>query len=173
MQKRSVLLAGEVVEAVLDSSNEAILLTDRRLIVVKVGWLAGSTGGGRVTSFAYRDIVALQVQLGMMMGSLSVQSPGYGATQVGDYWNSRNQQEVLKLPNVISWSKPQDKAFASELAYAHRKIADAHAVEATAGPSQSTDLLSGLERLVALHSSGGLTDVEFAEAKARLLGSGQ
>lgn len=172
VQKRRTLMSGEVVDAVLSGGNEAIILTNRRLIVVKVGWLAGSSGGGRVTSFAFHDVVALQVQLGLMMGSLSVQSPGYGATQTGDYWDKRNQQDVLKLPNVISWSKTQDSAYSRELAYAHERISNAR--NPMRGPAQSetpNNLSSELERLNALHDAGGLTDEEFRAAKARLLDS--
>lgn len=173
MKKRGVLLPGESVEAVLGSSSQVIVITDRRLIVVKVGVVAGSTGGGRVTSFDFKDVTGLQVQLGVLMGSLSVQSPGYGATQTGDYWSNRNQKNVLQLPNVIVWSKPDDKKFAAELAYAHQRIATAQTPR-TGEPQQeehppTPSLAAELQQLADLYAAGVLSESEFEAAKTQAI----
>ncbi len=176
VKKRNVLLPGEVVEAVLvgGTGSQAILVTNRRLVVVKVGFFAGSTGGGRATSFDFGDVVALQVQLGMMMGSLSVQSKGYGATQVGDYWDLQKDKRVLDLPNVIVWSKTDDKKYAAELAYAHSKIAAAGNTTAgtptqVASPDTAT-VADRLHRLDDLRQQGLVTEDEYADQRQRILG---
>lgn len=173
LSKLSDPLHGEPVRAVAGTSPQVLIATDNRLAVVKVGFLAGSTGGGRFTDFSYQDITTIQVQLGIMMGSLSVQSPGYGATQTGDYWAQGKQQDPLQLPNVIPWSKADDRKYAAELSWIRTRISEARHPSEPGRPAAlpSTDLIAQLERLSQLHTQGHLTDDEFRAAKAQLLES--
>ena len=173
LQKHPALLPGETIRAVLggNGSAQVLIATDRRLLVVKVGILTGSTGGGRTTAFNYADVTAIQIQLGITNGSLSVQSPGYGATQTGDFWNSRNQQDPLKLPNVIIWSNRHDKIFAKELSWVRSKVDEARNPAPTPGASDVGDVAQQIVNLAQLHLSGFLTDEEFSAAKSRLLGT--
>lgn len=167
--KHNAVLPDEQVLAVAGTDPQVLVATDRRLLVVKVGWMAGSTGGGRTTAFNYADVTAIQVQLGIGMGTLSVQSPGYGASQTGDYWSQRNQQNPFDLPNVIPWSKLSDRRFSRELTYIRHRVDKARHPQQVqvAGPP---DLAEQITRLGELHAAGTLTDSEFAAAKARLLG---
>jgi hypothetical protein len=168
LEERNTLQNGEEVEAVVGSTSQVILCTDQRLLVAKVGLMAGSTGGGRVTSFEYSEITSLSVQLGLRMGTLAVQSAGYGATQVGDYW-ATGKDNWQNLPNVIPWSKQWDKEFAAELAHANSRVQSAkQAKELT--PSRATVGISAeLERLASLHRDGLLDDEEFTAAKRQVL----
>jgi len=170
LAKRKTLHTDEVVEAVMGSKDQVLICTDRRLLVAKVGWMASTAGGGRVTPFDYGDITALSVQLGITMGTLAVQSPGYGATQIDDYW-ARGKNTWMKMPNVIVWSKRWDKIFAAELAHAHRRIAAAKQSIAEPAMPNAAGLGAELERLATLHGDGLLTAEEFAAAKRRILGT--
>lgn len=178
LKKHDAFLPGETVRAVVGDDPQVLIATERRLLVVKVGFLAASTGGGRTTAFNYADITSIQVQLGMLMGTLSVQSPGYGGTQTGDYWSTRNQQNAQSLPNVIPWSKPLDRKFARELTWVRQCIDQARnpalievvVTQAAAAAPAAGDMAAQLERLAQLHADGTLTDEEFAAAKARLIG---
>ncbi|HMS12006.1 MAG TPA: SHOCT domain-containing protein [Microthrixaceae bacterium] len=168
MSKSNLFLPGERIEGSLGSGTHIIVLTDRRILVVKVGWTAGSTGGGCSASFEYGDVTGLQANLGMLMGTLSVQSPGFGATQTGDYWNSKNKQNWQELPNVIPWSKTDHSKFAADLAHAQRRIHDAKSGDRAAS-APSSGLTAELQQLATLHRDGSLTDEEFEAAKRRLL----
>lgn len=173
MEKQGIPDGGESILAAAGLTSQALIATETRLFVVKVGVLAGSTGGGRYVGLHYSDVTAIQTQLGIMNGTLSVQAPGYGATQTGDFWSSKNQQDPLKLPNVISWSKMEDKKFADELAYMRQRIQESkgsRAVAATPGAAPAQQLTEELERIAALHAQGHLTDDEFAAAKSKLFG---
>ena len=175
MKKRNALLPDETIVAAVNEGSHAVIATDRRIVIVKVGFTAGSTGGGRVTALRYRDVAAIQVQLGVLMGTLSVQSAGYGATQTGDYWALRNQQSAQELPNAIPRSKTSDKKFANELNWMRSRIEQAGepnptvVVAPVTMPTAAPDMAQQLAHLAHLHAAGALTDEEFSAAKSRLL----
>lgn len=170
-EKRSELIPGEEILAVAGQDPQVLIATDRRLLIVKVGITAGVTGGGRTTAINYADVTAIQVQLGMMMGSLAVQSPGYGATQTGDYWSLGKTRNPLELPNVIPWSKQMDKQFEEEVRFMRSKV-DSARTQGTvviAPNAGAPNLAEQLRHLAELHRSGDLSADEYAAAKARLL----
>ena len=67
----------EAVHVVLvGGGSQALIALDERLIIVKPGLMAGASFGARVTSFAYRDISAVEVNTGMMNGVIEVITSG-------------------------------------------------------------------------------------------------
>jgi len=69
------------------TGGQSIVALDDRLLVVKTGFMAGATFGGRATSFDYADISEIGVNTGLMNGTLEVVTPGMGATKAADYWS--------------------------------------------------------------------------------------
>ncbi|WP_433035277.1 hypothetical protein [Actinomycetospora sp. CA-053990] len=63
--------------------------TDRAM-VVKVGgmtsMMAGSLGGGRVTTFPYSEITGIEYNAGIVTGVLELLTPSYSGTANRDYW---------------------------------------------------------------------------------------
>lgn len=80
---------------------------------------------------------------------------------------SHHQQQKYAQQDAAAQAQVQD---AQEAAY-EQGVADAQAAQAPAPPppAAGTDLNSQLQQLAQLHSSGVLTDEEFAQAKQKLL----
>ncbi len=68
--------------------EQTIVALQDRLLVVKCGMWAGATFGGRVTSFYYRDINGIEVNMGLLYGVIEVNTPSYQGTQTRDFWNA-------------------------------------------------------------------------------------
>lgn len=81
---------------------------------------------------------------------------------------------AMGLAPVVLWvANPQDRPASSRVSRAAR--AGQRVRAATTPPpfraNEADDLVSTLERLAALHAGGKLSDEEYAEAKARMLGA--
>lgn len=166
--------ADETAHVVLiGGGSQALIALDERLIIVKPGFMAGASFGARVTSFAYRDIAALEVNTGMMNGVIEVITSGYQGTKDVKYWSTESHQDPYKISNCLPAPKKAIASWSGYLEFIRTKIR-----EAKSGPSEVTtvppaaggsELVDRLGELVKLHASGALTDDEFASAKAKLL----
>jgi hypothetical protein len=87
--------------------SQAILGLEDRLLVVKSGWQAGTTFGGRVTSFYYVDITGIEAHFGFHFGVLEVNSSSVRGSDVIEFWNfsGKPDKDPFKVPNCIPISK--------------------------------------------------------------------
>ncbi|MET4610656.1 hypothetical protein ABIC28_001634 [Rhodococcus sp. PvR044] len=157
-----------------------------RLIIAKVGGMAGfmsgSLGGGRVTTFPYTDITNIEFNSGMLTGVLEVLTPSYQGTGNHDYWRSSNKarnkasDDPWTLSNCLPLAKAVHKTALPRINEMQRKIADAkrpqivvqHAPQvapAAAAAAPSGGLAEELQQLADLHGQGMLDTEEFAAAK--------
>lgn len=65
--------------------NQSLVALDERILVVKTGFMAGTTFGGRVTSFHYKDITGIKVNTGLITGVIEISTPSYQATEEKDW----------------------------------------------------------------------------------------
>jgi len=180
----------ETVEAVVIGYNDGQVLVGlgQRLLVIKVGFFAGATGGGRVSSYPYTDVVGIQTNTGFVNGALVVQVAGVNTTP-GDFWASSRpgqagrNDDPFKLPNVVPITKRTLTVHALDLERVRTLIREARgtsqannsappppvAAAADAGPD-GADISQQLRTLADLHSSGALSDAEFEAAKRRVIG---
>jgi hypothetical protein len=157
--------------------DQALIATDDRLIVAKMGWMAGSMGGGRSTSFSWYDVQGIQINTGFQTASIQVQSPGYGATQSGDYWSKGEKESPFKLPNVLPTNKAGLELFAKDIEHIQKTIIETRTPKAaqpmqttTAQPAPSgNSKLAAIRELGQLRDSGLLTEDEFAQMKRELI----
>lgn len=119
-----------------------LFATEKRLIYTHKGLLWGR----HVEFFYYDRISSLQYTSGLVRGRLTIHLDG------GRRAYLRNTGDDVG-------------GFASFV----RGLMEKARGGESASPSPSSDFLSGLERLAALHSSGALTDDEFTAAKRKLL----
>jgi len=86
-----------------------------RCMIVKVGAMtgimAGSIGGGRITSFHYSEITGIEYNSGMLSGVLEVLTPSYQGTANKDYWRGTNKSRNADSndPWTLSNTLPLDK----------------------------------------------------------------
>lgn len=153
---------------------QCIVVLQDRLLVVKPGFMAGATFGGRVTSFYYRDINGIEVNTGLLTGVIEINTPSYQGTQEKDFWNIRNKNsDPYKVSNCIPIMKRDLAQQNAQLEKLREKIREAkqeqtvssHITPASSGSSFAAEL----EQLVALRESNVLTEEEFQQAKRKLL----
>jgi len=159
---------------------------DRELIIAKTsltaGFMAGSLGGRRVTTFPYTQITGIEYNAGMMSGVLEILTPSYQGSANKDYWKgtglnpNKDTNNPFTLSNTLPLMKPEFKQAAADIAELRQRVHAAHqvtvvipAATAPAAPTPATGLAAELQQLAELHSAGVLSEEEFAQAKAKLL----
>ncbi|WP_026919304.1 SHOCT domain-containing protein [Gordonia shandongensis] len=154
---------------------------DDRLLILKTGgmtgFMAGSLGGGRETTFPYSDITNIEYNSGMVNGVLEVLTPSYQGSGNHDYWRSSNKSrnraadDPWTLSNCLPLAKPTYREAQPMLNELQRKIADTKrtplVIQHTPAPAPSagTGLADELSKLADMHHRGLLTDDEFTAAK--------
>jgi len=163
------LREGEKVRAVIDGgSNQAIVGTDTRLFVVKVGWLAGATGGVEATSWGYRNIAGIQTHKGMVTGAVIVQAAGQSGVNTS-YWGE-GKSDPYKAPNAIPVGAGNWPLVKQGVAEIQRLIDEAHnPQQVTQTAPAPTSIAAEIKSLAELHQAGALTDDEFVAAKGQLI----
>lgn len=153
--------------------NQSLIALDERLLVIKVGFMAGATFGGRVTSFHYKDITGIEVNTGLINGVIEIHTPSYQATKEKDWWSADRDRDPMKVSNCIPITKANLKEYQPYLERLRQKIQEAKTTSTTGSQTSigSKDIGYQLEKLASLHSSGELSDEEFEQAKRKLLGS--
>ncbi|HEY3530006.1 MAG TPA: SHOCT domain-containing protein [Nocardioides sp.] len=150
------------------ASKQAIIATDSRALVYKKGFMAGASFGAELTSWAYRNVLGVQIHTGMMSGAVVLQAPGQSGTRTSS-WKG-DDADPYKAPNAIPLNRPFDGA-RRRVARLGQIIDEAHRREqapVAASPAQES-VADELRKLADLRAEGVLTDQEFADLKAKLL----
>lgn len=170
-----VLAHGEEVTVKLKGAfKEALVCTDRRVIIVKKGFMTGQTFGSDAFQQPYRSIAGVQVKFNIMSGYVEVNSGGMQNVSKS-YWAQSGSADPSKAPNCVSLnSKQQAERFRQAASYILERIDGAHApqpasAETSAAPTEQEAVLASITRLGELRDAGVLTEEEFSTKKAELL----
>jgi hypothetical protein len=161
----------KVLFCLVGNYNQSLVALDERILVVKTGFMAGATFGGRVTSFHYKDITGIEVNTGLINGIIEISTPSYQGTKEKDWWSMDRDRDPMKVSNCIPIEKAKLKEYQPYLEKLRQKIRDAKTTMTSIPklyPSEK-DIGSELEKLASLRSSGMLSDEEFEQAKKKLL----
>lgn len=156
-----------------------------RCMIVKIGamtsFMAGSLGGGRVTTFPYSEITAIEYNAGMVTGVLEVLTASYSGRANKDYWRGSNksrnadandpwtQSNTLPLGRLeYQQALPKLNEIRTRIAEIKRPTIVMNPPPQPAPPA-TPSLTDELTKLGALREQGILTDAEFGAAKQRLL----
>lgn len=149
------------------ASDQAIIATDRRALVFKKGFMAGASFGSELTSWAYRNLVGVQIHTGMLSGAVVLQGPGQGGTRTSA-WKA-GESDPYQAPNAIPLDRPFDGA-RKRVGALGRLIDEAHRAEQPLPASPALESVADeLRKLADLRSDGVLSEQEFASLKAKLL----
>lgn len=149
-----------------------------RCMIVKVGamtsMMAGSFGGGRITTFPYGDITGIEYNSGMVNGVLEILTPSYQGSANKDYWRgsfkstNSDSNNPWALSNTLPIGKPTYQQALPLLNEMRARIAEAKRptihMSAPTTPA-GAGLADELTKLAALRDQGILTDQEFQAAK--------
>jgi hypothetical protein len=164
---------GESIEfAILGTPKQAIVALQDRLLIIKHGYLAASSFGGKVTSIDYRDVTGVEVKKNMATGIIEISTPGYQAKGGRGFWSFNRYTSPHALENTVpitrrNIGKQQDAINALR---AKLKEAKQEQPAPRAEADREGGITAVLERLAALKEQGVLTDEEFERAKERILG---
>jgi DnaJ domain len=159
----------EVIAVIKGDFDQAIIALEARLVIVKPGWMAGTTFGAKVTSFDYRSITAIEVNKKMMTAVIEVIAAGYQGVQDTSWWTTNGAQSASATSNCLPLGRTAADTAEPAIAHIRKRIARAHGAS-TSQPSAS-GIADELTKLAELHKQGILSAVEFESAKERVLSS--
>jgi len=153
---------GEIVEAAArTSAGEALVVTDRRVLILKAGFVTGAgVFGVRARSIPYSRIAAVDLRLAPVGGHLTVVTTGLPRPSDVTSFKFNNDE------NTVSFG-PRRKQYMQRVAAI---IVDkVRGTQVAPGPEPSGDLAAQLAELARVRDQGVLTDTEFEQVKTRLL----
>lgn len=176
-----VLEEGErVIVIIVGSFRQAVVGTDRRLLVYKAGNQAGVMFGRRAKSWTYADVTDLRLDIGVKSGVLTV-VPLVPDREILEYGAS-GHHSAQQSPNAITFASKPGTAVAARVAALLGMVAEARGhraaaqppVDAPAGPPDgdpgaASDPVEEIRKLGELRDAGLITDEEFLAKKTELL----
>jgi hypothetical protein len=175
-EKIEAIIVGDV------AFDGALVGFSDRCMILKGGaigsFMSDSLGGGRATTFYYKQITGIEFNGGMINGVLEVLTPSYQGTANKDYWKgldigykaNRDGNNPYTLSNTLPMTKINYQDAKPLIDIIRKKIADAHSPTIVVNQQQPSDLAGQIKNLADLHSQGILSDEEFQKAKGKLLG---
>lgn len=169
-QLLQTLTPGEkVLSQCVGVKGQTLVVTDRKVLIIKTGWMAGSALGAKVTAFDYRTITSVEIRTGPVMGALSISSGG--VRQVDrTYWDVNSPNGAFKSPDAIPIAKIQAPDFQKAAALIRELAASGSARSASPQlTASSPNPIEQLKGLGDLRAAGVITPEEFETKKAELL----
>ena len=153
---------GEIVEtAARTSAGEALVVTDRRVLIIKAGFVTGAgVFGVRARSIPYSRIAAVDLRLAPAGGHLTVVTTGLPRPADVTSFKFNNDE------NTVSFG-PRRKPYMQRVtAIIVDKV---RGTPVAPGPEPAGDLAVQLAELARVRDRGVLTDMEFEQVKTRLV----
>lgn len=159
-------------EVVLDEiagAEDGMVVTNRRLLIVKVGFAAQALHGHKIKSYPFDVITSVEVSSGALIGRIQITVPGSSEGAGRNSWSNPTSQNE-NLVQIGQHQLPEARRIANLI---EEKMAEARRPAAVAvSPSAlPTSVADELLKLAGLRDAGVLTEEEFSAAKARLLQS--
>ena len=148
--------------------GQALVMTNKRLYIVKWGMQAGSTFGGKCIAYEYRNITAIEIRKHAMSRFVQILTPATQDRKLS-YWASSNKPEsAIASDFAVTYETKKDPLFQEAVNTARRVIEKLH--EGAHHSVAADDSLDQLEKLAELKQKGILTDEEFQAKKKQILG---
>jgi hypothetical protein len=160
------LVPGERVLVQLKGAfNEVLVCTDRRMMIIKSGFMTGHAFGSDVFQLPYERIASAEVKFNLLSGYFQVSASGMQNT-AKNCWSSEKGTNPQKAPNCISlFSKQQAATFRSACSFLMGNINSTRPVAVGTEPEISV----ALEKLWKLKTDGAINQAEYEAAKAHIL----
>jgi len=153
--------------------SSAIIATDRRLFVFKKGILSGSLMANKLVSWDYGSISSIQLETGVLAGTVSVQAPGATVGEAKSWTRFPGDSAASKSGNAITLRREHFEQARAGVAVIRQLISEYRGQTATGNPpepaSHPADPVEQIRRLAELRDAGVVTPAEFEARKAELL----
>lgn|SRR5487761_1106598 len=148
--------------------GQALVLTNKRLYVVKWGMQANQTFGGKCIAYEYRNITALEIRKKMVTRYVQILTPATQSNISTSVWDKDiNGNNATASDSVVTYNndKKKDALFQEAINLGRQFMNQAHVATA----STQTDEVDKLERLAKLKERGLITQEEYQAKKRQLL----
>ncbi len=161
------MIPGEkVLSQCVGMKGQSLVVTDKKVMIIKTGWMAGSSFGAKATTFDFRTITSVEVRTGPITGAFSLSAGGVSQKD-RTYWGQQGN-DAYKSPDAIPIAKAQAPEFQRAAALIRELAARSLGSQQQAAPV-APDPLDQLKKLAELRDAGVLTAAEFDAKKADLL----
>ena len=148
--------------------KEGLICTDRRVIILKSGFMTGQAFGSEVYQQPYGNIAGVQVTFHLMSGYFELNAGGMQNVRKR-YWSSDPKSDPSKAPNCVSLNnKKLVEKFRHACSFILTKIDESRHGEAVAPEPATVSIPEQISQLASLRDQGILSSEEF-EAKKDLL----
>jgi len=153
----------EIKAKIKGTHGEAFVITNKRLYVLKWGFVAGSMFGGRCNSFDFKNIVGIELNKGPLTGTVEIITPATQSTKA-NYWNNQSS----KSDNIVTFTSNKFGVFGETVKMGREMIekSNRHKVDY----SKKENYLDEIERLAELKEKKVITEEEFQNKKKEILG---
>ena len=165
---RQILAAAEPIEVQLKGVwNEVLVCTDRRVLILKSGFMTGQVFGSNAFQLPYANVTGVEVKFHLLTGYFELSAGGMQNTDKS-YWSSDKSTNSAKAPNCVTLnSRAQAARFRSACTFilemAHASRHPQAAAPLAAPPAETA--ASAIERLWKLHTDGAISPAEFETMK--------
>jgi hypothetical protein len=150
-------------------SGQALVMTDKRLYIIKWGFMANQTFGSKSTAYEYKMINALEFKKKMSNRYIQILTAATQANVAISIWDrDKDGGNAKASDSVVTYigDKKKDIQFQAAVNLGRQLISQAHGATT---PSQD-DSLAKLEQLASLKERGIITEQDFQAKKRQLLG---
>ena len=157
----------EILAQIMGNFHQALVLTNKRLYLVKVGFMTGQTFGGKCIAYEYRNITGVEIKKHATSNILMILTPSSQDSPKLSYWG-QDGNDANKSDFAITFSDV--KRFQMAVNMARDLMSMSHAGGTQQMQSSSGNDLDQLEKLAGLKEKGIITQQEFDAKKKQLLG---
>lgn len=162
---KQYLSADETIHVALKGNfKEYLICTNKRVYIIKQGFMTGHMLGGGLFKMDYGNITSVEIDMKIVNGYFEVSTGGVQNTRKS-YWSQDANTSSSQSPNTVSISKLERADFERASSKIHELI---HASKNSLSNDSSGEL-NQLEKLAELHDKGILTQQEFELKKKKLL----
>ncbi len=155
--------------------KEGLICTDKRVIILKGGYLSGQALGTNTYQLTYAMVGGVQVTFHLSTGYFELNAGGMQNVRKS-YWSSKGSTDAARAPNCIRLNSQRHREkFQMACSFILQKLdgdgSGGPPAPAAAAPQSPILIADELAKLSALRNDGVLSDDEFTAMKQRLLGN--
>lgn len=154
----------EILVKIKGVMGEALIITFKRIYILKWGFMTGNTFGGRCLTFDFKTITGIEMKKSLLTGSFEIISPATQNTQKS-YWSGRGR-DTISSDNIVSISRNKFDKFQMAANLGRELMSQSQ----NQSNLNQTDDISKLEKLAELKAKGIITEEEFHAKKRLILG---
>jgi hypothetical protein len=149
--------------------KEGLICTDRRVIILKGGFMTGQVFGNDAYQEPYSNIAGVQVTFHLMSGYFELNAGGMQNTRKS-YWSTDRRSDPAKAPNCVSLNnKKQAEKFRNACSFILTKVDEVRRGAAVTSAPATASIPEQISQLASLRDQGILSPEEFEAKKKDLL----